>query len=207
MRSYARGLVCASVVLLPIAVHGDESTDELMRRGHWTRVRVIAQTRYQASPGSADANYLMGSVAYKWGSTTPRSSTPRGPCSWRRRTRTITGCSRKSSAVRPSASIFKQIGLAKRFRSETETVLRLDPRHIDAHVGMMLYYFKAPGIVGGDKTKAAAEAEAIGGIDRAKGFLAQVRLAQEQAVAALESAVKLDPTFEQARKDLKRLKG
>ena len=44
----------------------------------------------------------------------------------------------------------------------------------------MIYYFKAPGIVGGDKKKAYAEAEGIGKIDRAKGYIAQVRLAQEE---------------------------
>jgi tetratricopeptide (TPR) repeat protein len=152
-----------------------------MRQGHWKRVRAIAQTRYQAAPGSADANYLMGAVAYKWGQHDAAQQyaekavqlAPQN-ASYHWLLAQIVG----DQAER--ASIFKQIGLAKRFRSETETVLRMDPRHIDAHFGMMLYYFKAPGIVGGDKDKAAAEIEAIARIDRAKGFMAQARLAQEQ---------------------------
>jgi tetratricopeptide (TPR) repeat protein len=181
MRSSALALVCAAAVLSPIAIHGDESPDDLMRQGHWKRVRDIAQARYQAAPGSADANYLMGSVAYKWGQydsaqqyaeKAVQLAPQNAAYHW------LLAQVLGDQAER--ASIFKQMGLAKRFRSETETVIRLDPRHIDAHVGLMLYYFKAPGIVGGDKKKAFAETETIGAIDRAKGYMAQARLAQEE---------------------------
>ena len=181
MRPSALALVCAAAVLSPIAIHVDESPDELMRQGHWKRVRAIAQTRYQAAPASADANYLMGSVAYKWGQYDPAQQyaekavqlAPQN-ASYHWLLAQILG----DQAER--AGVFRQIGLAKRFRSETEAVIRLDPRHIDAHVGMMLYYFKAPGIVGGDKKKAYAEIETIGAIDRARGYMAQARLAQEE---------------------------
>ena len=78
------------------------------------------------------------------------------------------------------ANVFRQIGLARRFRSEAETVLKLNPRHIEAHYGMMIYYLKAPGIVGGDKKKAYAEADEVAKIDKASGYLALVRLAQEE---------------------------
>ena len=75
--------------------------------------------------------------------------------------------------------MFRQIGLARRFRSETEMVLKLDPTHVEARFGIMVHYFKAPGIIGGDRKKAYLEAEEIGKIYRAKGFVAQAELAEE----------------------------
>lgn len=39
------------------------------------------------------------------------------------------------------------------------------------------------------------------------GLLLELQSRKPEAIAAMESAVKLDPSFEQARKDLKRLKG
>jgi tetratricopeptide (TPR) repeat protein len=181
MRSSALALVCAALVTVPTLIHADDSPEELMRQGHWKRVRAIAQARYTAAPQAADANYLMGSVAFRWGDYDGAQRYAEKAVELAPQTAEYHWLlARILGEQAGRASFFKQMGLAKRFRNEIEAVLRLNPRHIDAHYGLMLYYFRAPGIVGGDKKKAIAETEAIGAIDRAKGFLAQARLAQEQ---------------------------
>lgn len=182
MRIIAAAVTCAAgFLMLATVVRADDSPAVLMEQKHWKRVRAVAQAGLKASADDPQANYLMGKVLMAWND--PNAALP---------------YAEKAVALAPQnaeyhwalaevvgdqaqrANIFRQIGLAKRFRSEAETVLKLDPKHIEAHFGMMIYYFKAPGIVGGDKKKAYAEAEEIGKIDRAKGYLAQVRLAQEE---------------------------
>jgi tetratricopeptide (TPR) repeat protein len=75
------------------------------------------------------------------------------------------------------AGVFQQFMLARRFRSEIEIALKLDPRDVQALRDMLEFYLLAPGLAGGDPKKAEAEARRIGAIDAAEGFLAQARIA------------------------------
>ena len=75
-----------------------------------------------------------------------------------------------------NASLFKQIGLAKRFKREAEAVLAIDPKHTGAMIGLMEFYYRAPGIVGGDKKKAEAIPDQIMAINKVDGYAAKVRL-------------------------------
>ena len=78
------------------------------------------------------------------------------------------------------AGIFKGMGLAHRFRDETEKAIALDPKSIDAREAMMEYYFDAPGLAGGDKKKAHEAADEIGKLNTARGLLAQATLAGKE---------------------------
>jgi len=153
----------------------------LMKQHHWKRVRAIANARLKTSPDDPEGNYLMSKVWLAWndaGKALPYAekavslAPQNADYHW--------ALANAVGDEAQHANVFRQVGLAKRFRSETETALKLDPKHIDARFGMMTYYLIAPGIVGGDKKKAYAEAEEIAKIDRAKGFMAQVRLAQQE---------------------------
>src|SRR5437899_3267765 len=65
------------------------------------------------------------------------------------------------------AGMLQQFMLARRFRSEIDAVLRLDPRDTQALRDLLEFYLLAPGVVGGDAKKAAPVAERIG--DRCGG--------------------------------------
>src|SRR5262249_24739800 len=77
------------------------------------------------------------------------------------------------------ASIFRQLGLAKRFRHEAEAAIALDPKHIDARLGLISFYVQAPGIAGGDKTKAEQVAADVAKVDPAWGHMARARFLRE----------------------------
>ncbi|HTO90819.1 MAG TPA: tetratricopeptide repeat protein [Candidatus Sulfotelmatobacter sp.] len=103
-----------------------------------------------------------------------------------------------------NASMFKVMGLAGRFRKEAETALHLDPKQIDARLGLMEFHVRAPGIAGGDKKKALRYAQEVGEIDASKGELALARYCQEtgdtNAVEAhYRSAIEKDPNDVEAR--------
>jgi tetratricopeptide (TPR) repeat protein len=105
------------------------------------------------------------------------------------------------------SNVFKQMGLAKRFKKEIDTAIALDPKNADALWDLMLYYYLAPGILGGDKTKARSTPAQISQADPARGFLAQAWLAQrDKQTGRLESlyrqAVEADPRHYQARMTL-----
>ncbi len=200
MRSLLSAVLCtAGLLWVPGAARGDDAVAALIQQGHWKQVRAIAQARIKAGPEDPEANFLMGRMLLRWGdlnAALPHAEkavklAPQNPeYHW------LLAEALGQQAQR--ANVFRQIGLARRFRSEAETVLKLNPRHIEAHYGMMIYYLKAPGIVGGDKKKAYAEADEIMKIDKAKGYLALVRLAQEeqqpQKVEELyRKAVEADP--------------
>ncbi len=78
------------------------------------------------------------------------------------------------------ASLFKQLGFARRAKKELDIALTLDPRNLDALYGLMLYYYAAPSFVGGDKRKAQEMAETMIAIDPTRGYLAQARLAKDR---------------------------
>jgi tetratricopeptide (TPR) repeat protein len=52
------------------------------------------------------------------------------------------------------ANVLRQASLARRVRSHFERAVQLDPDNLDARTGLMQYYLRAPGIVGGSVAKA-----------------------------------------------------
>src|SRR4029453_13764414 len=76
-----------------------------------------------------------------------------------------------------SSSVLKQPGLASRFKSEAEKALAFDPNHEDALEGMVEFYHRAPGIMGGDKKKSAAMADRLVQLNATSGWLTKAGLA------------------------------
>jgi cytochrome c-type biogenesis protein CcmH/NrfG len=75
------------------------------------------------------------------------------------------------------SNMLQQLLLARRFTKEIDRALQLDPRDIQALRDQLEYYLLAPGIVGGDKSRARAMATRIARIDPAEGLAAQARIA------------------------------
>lgn len=96
------------------------------------------------------------------------------------------------------ASVFSQMGLAKKCRAAFEKAVALDPISADARVDLIQYYANAPGIVGGGMDKARAQIIALDGLDPARGALMSgYVLAREkkttEAEAEYRRAVSLQP--------------
>jgi tetratricopeptide (TPR) repeat protein len=77
------------------------------------------------------------------------------------------------------SSIFSAPGLAKQARSAFERAVQLDPSNWDARADLGEFYAEAPGIVGGGKDKARAQADALMAINPAMGHWVLARIAEK----------------------------
>jgi tetratricopeptide (TPR) repeat protein len=96
---------------------------------------------------------------------------------------------------------------AGRSRSAFEKAVELDPTHVEARFDLMSFYVMAPGIMGGSRDKAEAQATAIAAQDASMGKLAQAQLAgsdkqPERIEPLLREAIALDPDNVRARTSL-----
>jgi len=70
-------------------------------------------------------------------------------------------------------------GLAKKVRTSFERAVELDPRSWEARTDLAEFYLEAPGIVGGGKDKARAEAEEIRALNPAMAHWVLARIAEK----------------------------
>ncbi|HVI09633.1 MAG TPA: tetratricopeptide repeat protein [Candidatus Binatia bacterium] len=75
------------------------------------------------------------------------------------------------------AGFLSAAGLAKKVRGEFERAVELDPTNWEARTDLAEFYLEAPGMVGGGKDKARAQADAIAALNPAMGHWVLARLA------------------------------
>lgn len=100
--------------------------------------------------------------------------------------------------------MLSKMTMAPDLRDAFERAVKLDPSLIEARNALIEFYLQAPGAIGGSLDKARTQATAIAKYDRARGLLAQARIAQHekkpaQAVKAYEDASALKPNDPQIR--------
>lgn len=192
------------LLALPLAA-AEPNIEALIENGHWKRAREMAEAAYRVQPNDARTNYLLGRVrhefrkfddAVKYGETAVRLD-PKSSDFHRQLGETY-------ADQAESVSMLKQFGLARKCRAEFDAALAIAPKDPDNLFDRMLYYLQAPGVVGGDKKKAAEIADELMKIDASRGYLALVRIAQDQkAEAKLEGlyqkAVEANPRSYEAR--------
>lgn len=96
------------------------------------------------------------------------------------------------------ASVFRQLGLARKCRTALEKAVELAPDDIEFRRGLAEFYEKAPGIAGGGHGKALAQAEAIRQLDPFAGAMTTGSIEAHaknwpQAEAALLEAAAIRP--------------
>ena len=81
-----------------------------------------------------------------------------------------------------------KLGLAPKLRDAFERTIALDPAHVKARSSLVEFYLMAPSMLGGGIDKARVQALEIGKRDKARGLLAQARIAghEEQAARVLQ---------------------
>jgi cytochrome c-type biogenesis protein CcmH/NrfG len=93
------------------------------------------------------------------------------------------------------AGFISAAGLAEKVRHEFENAVRLDPGNVEARADLAQFYVEAPGIVGGGKDKAAAQAREMATLDPPQAHLVQAWIAEknkDRAAAESEYRAAID---------------
>ena len=83
-----------------------------------------------------------------------------------------------------ASSFFTAAGLAKKVRTEFETAVKLSPNDVGARTDLAEFYLEAPGIVGGGRDKAEAQAQTLSTMDAAKAHWVIARIAEKKKDSA-----------------------
>lgn len=78
------------------------------------------------------------------------------------------------------ANFLTAAGLAKKVHTEFETAVQLNPNNVDARTDLAEFYLEAPGIVGGGRDKAEAQAQTLASIDPVKAHWVNGRIAEKK---------------------------
>jgi len=188
---------------------GQETTAEkLIEAGHWKRARSLVEQRLRATPDEPEAVYLVSQISAAFGDrTAPLEMAERavrlngGVARYHRQLAEVQG------VMAQHANLFQQALLARRFRKEIDAALSLDPRDVQALRDLVEFYLMAPGILGGETSKAEAVARQIAAIDASAGFLANARIAEfrkdtARTEAMLRRAAEIRPPSYKAQIDL-----
>jgi tetratricopeptide (TPR) repeat protein len=161
-----------------LAAQGQPSPRDLIEAGHWKRARAVVESR---AGSDAETLYLKATLKQAAGDLDAAeklaeqavSANPK-EADYHYRLSDITGSKAQH------ASAFKQIGLGRTFKKECDLALSLNPNHIWALFNMMEFYLHAPGIIGGDKSKANTIAEKLMTLNPAKGVQARIEIASAE---------------------------
>ena len=69
-----------------------------------------------------------------------------------------------------SGGVFAGMKYASKIKDEFETAVNLDPKYLDAKMGLASFYLRAPSVIGGDIAKAKEQAAAIEKMDVIKSY-------------------------------------
>lgn len=159
----------------------DLTADALIANGHFKRAREIAEAAYKAHPEDAHANYVLARIQHEF--TNLDQAAKLGE--------TAVRLDPKSSAAHRElgeiyadqadhVSFLKQLGFARKIHAEFDAALAIAPKDPDNLFDQVQYFMEAPGVVGGDKSKAAQVANELVQIDPARGYLALAYIARTE---------------------------
>jgi tetratricopeptide (TPR) repeat protein len=87
---------------------------------------------------------------------------------------------RALGTVAEKANVLRQPFLAKRTKSEFEKTVDLDPNSVGGHEGLLQFYLRAPGVMGGSVAKAREAAATIVRLNPYRGHIAQANIANHE---------------------------
>lgn len=90
-----------------------------------------------------------------------------------------------------NAGIFKQAILAPKIKNAFKKAVELNPKHVQARIGLAQYYLRAPSLMGGDTEKGWQEIEEAIKLDEFAGRMTKARLLEhDKKLAEAEQELK-----------------
>ena len=158
------------------------SADRLLAEGHYLRAEQPIRLAVQRNPNDAHALSDLSILEWSFNRLDAAVSAAEKAVS-------VAGNSAEAHAhladalgsklISSNAGTMEKISLAHRFRKETDRTLELDPNNVDALEDLANFYWHAPGMVGGDKSKARQTADKLNQLSPFRGASARADFAQD----------------------------
>jgi tetratricopeptide (TPR) repeat protein len=167
---------------LAVATLASATTPEqLVEDGHFKQARALLDRQLQAHPNDAQLNWLAARIHRAFGDLP-------GAINFAQKAVQLAPqkadyhltLAELQGRVAQQSNMVKQAMLARNIHKELETAFQLEPSNLDARWGLLQYYWLAPSIMGGDKSKAKAMATDIAKLNAAQGFVAQAVIAADE---------------------------
>jgi tetratricopeptide (TPR) repeat protein len=174
------------IVALGLVLHSGragatEAPSALLAQGRVDEAIATLQERISASPNNAEAQNLLCRAFFTLGEW------DRGIAACQKaitfdpnNSRYHLWMGRIYGEKADKAGFLTAAGLARKVKSEFELAVQLNPKNIDARTDLAEFYLEAPGIVGGGRDKAEAQAQSLAGLDPAKAHWVNGRLAEKK---------------------------
>ena len=160
-----------------------QTADQLLEAGHYKQARTLAEADLRKNPKDSHALYLLSRTRLAMGDSD-------GALDFAKKAVTAAGNNPEYLAQlgnaagdkAQNAGWFEKLRLASLVKDSGSKALQLDPNNLHANQLMFEFYWKAPGIAGGDKDKAREIVNTILRLDPVEGnlYLAEMALLEKK---------------------------
>ena len=191
------GSVAGLSLLLFLPAKAQQSTlDKLIAEGHYRRAQPLVQAALEKRPQDVNALVALSTIQWAFGELDAASTTAEravqaaeGSATAHAQLLNILGAKLASSRY----GTIEKMGLSRHFRQEADRTLQLDSKNLYAHEALARFYWYAPAIAGGSKTKARQFVDKLVQLDAIRGYALKAELdATEADKARRLAAVQAD---------------
>ncbi len=187
--------LAAFLVPFVLSAQSLEEGQEALRQGHVGDAKKIFESVVKADENNAEAHYQLGLVLLRRDFRDEDEAVdqmehavelaPNNPDFQY-------GYAASLGMKAQNAGVIKQALLAPKIKRAFLRTIELNPRHLQAHLGLAQYYLRAPTIMGGDTEKGWQEVEEAIKLDPYTGRMTKVRLLQnDKKIAEAEQELKV----------------
>lgn len=208
MSGRLRAFALLALVLNAAAFASAATPDQLVDNGRFKQARTALEQQLRSHPNDAHLFWLSARVHRAFGDVQGALALAQKAVQLDQQNADYhLTCAELEGRIAQQSSMVRQLILVRTIRKELDTAAQLDPKNVDAQWGLLQFYWMAPSIAGGDKSKARALAAEIAKLDPVQGFSAEGQFAADdknfvQAEKSYRKAVDAYPKSYDARLNL-----
>jgi tetratricopeptide (TPR) repeat protein len=167
------------LILLSAPACPQTNPEQLIAKGHYNRARPLVLAALEKHPQDPNALVALSTIQWAFGQLDVATATAERAVNAADLSPTVhaqllnvLGAQLASNRV----GSFDKVAISRRFRKEAERTLQLEPRNIYAHEALARYYWYAPIIAGGGKSKSREWLDRLIRLDAARGYALKAEL-------------------------------
>ena len=164
---------CVSILLAIPALSQQSATDKMLTQGHYYRALPLVQAALERHPQDIHDLVALSTIQWAFGQLDASTATAERAVlaadeSAAAHAQLLNALGAKLASHRTGT--FEKLSLTHRFRKEADRTLQLDPRNLYAHEALARFYWYAPAMAGGDRTKARCWVDRLVQLNTSRGY-------------------------------------